>query len=133
MKMIQSFKEEWSGADGIERAYMVGGAFFLAAAVVGVFLPIVPQVPFAILSAFLFSKGSPKIHRWIRKNKHLGQPVKDWEDHRVVRTKLKIFSTVAMLGGGAFGHWKLESPLFWILDGLFLIAIIFLVTRKSQP
>ncbi len=112
---------------------MVGGGLFLAAAIVGIFLPIVPQVPFAIIAAYMFSKGSPKLHRRIRRNKYLGPPVKDWEDHRVLRPKLKLFSTLAMIGGAAIGHWKVKAPWFWVLDGIFLLAIIFVLTRKSKP
>ncbi len=112
---------------------MLLGGIFLIAAIVGVFIPIVPQIPFAIISAFFFSKGSPKFHAWIRKNKHLGPPVKDWEDHRVLRPKLKIISTIAMIGGAAIGHWKLNTPWPWILDAIFALSIVFVLTRKSKP
>lgn len=112
---------------------MVLGGFFLIAAIVGVFVPILPQVPFAIIAAFFFSKGSEQIHQWIRKSKFFGKPVIDWEDHRVIRTKLKVFSTLAMLGGAAFGHYKLGVPKAYILDGVFLLSIFFVLTRRSKP
>lgn len=111
-----------------------GGCVALGLAVVGVFLPVVPQVPFAILAAFLFSKSSPKLHKWIRKNKYLGPPVKDWEDHRVVRPKLKIFSSIAMAAGAGIGHFTLDKLGFAIgLDVLFAAAIVFVLTRRSKP
>ncbi len=133
MNPFKKFVSEWKKQDTKHRLFMIGGGIFLMAAIVGVFIPVVPQIPFAIVSAYLFSKGSPALHTWIRKNKHMGPPVKDWEDHRVVRTKLKIISTLAMIGGAAIGHWKLHSPWFWILDGLFALAIVFVLTRKSKP
>lgn len=131
--MWKSFMQEWKGKSAQERLFMVLGGFFLIAAIVGVFLPIVPQVPFAIISAFFFSKGSKKIHAWIRKNKYLGKPVSDWEDHRVLRPKLKVISTVAMIGGAVIGHYKLSLTLALILDGVFLLSILFVLTRKSKP
>lgn len=111
---------------------MAAGALALVLAAIGLALPIVPQVPFAVLAAWLFSKGNPRLHRWIRSHKHLGPPVKDWEDHRIVRAKLKAFSTVAMLSGAALGHWRL--PLSWAiaLDVAFALSIGFLLTRKSR-
>jgi uncharacterized protein len=110
------------------------GCVALGLAVVGVFLPVVPQVPFAILAAYLFSKSSRKLHKWIRDNKYLGRPVKDWEDHRVVRPKLKIFSSLAMVGGAVLGHFTLDKLGFSIgLDVLFAAAIVFVLTRRSKP
>jgi uncharacterized membrane protein YbaN (DUF454 family) len=111
-----------------------GGSVALGLAVVGVFLPVVPQVPFAILAAFLFSKSSRKLHQWTRNNKYLGPPVKDWEDHRVVRPKLKIFSSLAMAAGAVMGHFALDELGFSIgLDVLFAAAIVFVLTRRSKP
>lgn len=131
--LIREFNTEWESSEGREKAYMIGGGISIALAIVGIFLPIVPQVPFAILAAILFSKGSPRIHKRIRENKHFGRPVRDWEDDRVVRPKLKAFSTVAMIAGAVMSHFKVEMPWVLIIDALFLAAIIFVVTRKSKP
>lgn len=130
---MKNLLKEWKAKKPKEKAFMAAGLVSLLLAIVGVFLPIVPQVPFAILSAYLFSKGSAKLHKWVRENKYFGKPVCDWEDHRVVRPKLKAFSTVAMIAGAAFGHFKL--PLGWAiaLDVVFLAAIIFVITRSSKP
>jgi len=110
------------------------GCVALGLAVVGVFLPVVPQVPFAILAAYLFSKSSRKLHKWIRHQKYLGPPVKDWEDHRVLRPKLKIFSSLAMAAGAVIGHFTLDNIGFAIaLDVVFAAAIAFVLTRRSKP
>ncbi len=102
-------------------------------AVVGIFLPVVPQVPFAIAAAYCFSKSSPQFHHWVRHNKHLGKPVTDWEDHRVVRPKLKAFSTAAMVVGAVIGHWILEKVEWAIaLDVIFAACIVFVLTRRSR-
>ncbi len=129
---MSRFLKEWKKKSPKEKIYMGAGIFSILLAIIGVFLPIVPQVPFAILSAFLFSRGSPKLHRWIRMNKYFGRPVRDWEDHRVIRPKLKIFSTLAMVSGAIFGHWKLSSPYPLILDAVFTLSILFLLSRKSN-
>jgi uncharacterized protein len=124
--------KEWKKNGPKEKVLMAGGAVSLLLALVGVFLPIVPQVPFAILSAFLFSKGSPRLHQWVRRHKYFGGPVKDWEDHRVVRPKLKAFSTLAMIGAAVFAHFKLLIHWAIALDIVFGAAIIFVLTRKSK-
>ena len=125
------FYDEWKEKNAKEKAYMVAGAFFLLLALVGVALPIVPQIPFAVISAALFSKGSEKFHQWVRENKFFGEPVRDWEDHRAVKPKVKAISTVMMLAGAGIGHYKFDLPWALALDGVFLICIIFVLTRKN--
>lgn len=125
--------KEWKTKGTRQKAFMFGGGIALLLAIAGIFVPLVPQVPFALLAAVLFSKGSRRMHEWVRTNKYLGQPVRNWEDHRVVRTRLKIISSIMMVGGAAIGHWQLEQEWAWILDAVFLGCIVFLVTRPSHP
>jgi uncharacterized protein len=131
-KMVEHFREEWKEKEPRQKLYMAAGALSLLLALGGIVLPIVPQVPFAILSAYFFSKGSKRIHEWIRENRFFGGPVKDWEDDRVVKPKLKIFSTIAMVAGAAFGHWKLDLEWALALDVAFAAAIVFVLTRRSK-
>lgn len=133
MNVIKHLASDWKKKDGKERTFMALGAIFLLAAVTGVFIPVLPQVPFAVIAAYLFSKGSPRIHKWIRDNRYFGKPVRDWEDHRVIRTRTKIFSTAAMTVGGAIAFFKFESPWTYIVPSLFVAAIVFVLTRKSKP
>jgi uncharacterized membrane protein YbaN (DUF454 family) len=131
-ELFRKFAEDWKTNDTKENSFLVAGAISLILAVIGIFLPIVPQVPFAILSAYLFSKGSPTLHKWVRKNKYFGKPVRDWEDQKAVAPKMKIISSVMMAAGAAIGHWKFEELTYaFILDGIFAAAILFVVTRKS--
>lgn len=130
---LKSFYMEWKIKQHHERFFMILGVLFLLLALVGVTLPIVPQIPFAIASAFFFSKGSQKIHLAIRHNKFIGKYVREWEDHRVIRPKTKIFSILAMAAGMYMAHLRL--PGFWpyFIDGIFLVCMIFVLTRKSAP
>lgn len=115
-----------------EKLMFLAGVVCLGLAIVGVFLPVVPQVPFAIASAFFFSKASPRLHKWIRKNKHLGPPVVDWEDNRVVRPKLKAFSTVAMIAGAVIAYFTVKLEFAIALSVVFVGCIIFVLTRNSR-
>lgn len=111
---------------------MVLGGFFLLAALVGVFIPIIPQVPFAIISAYFFSIGSPRIHLWMRHNKYFGTPVREWEDFRIIRPKMKIIATISMVVGAVLGHYKLDQNWAYALDVVFAVAIAFVLTRRSN-
>lgn len=131
---LKRFKEDWKDGTPREKGFMIAGAVALLLAIIGLFIPLVPQVPFAIGAAALFAHGSPGIHRWIRKNRHLGPPVKDWEDHRVLKPQLKAFSVTAMLLTAGIGHWKFEKIGIAIgMDVVLLAAIVFVLLQKSRP
>lgn len=44
--------------------YIVLGFLSFAVGSIGIILPILPTVPFYMLTAFFFAKGSPKFHNW---------------------------------------------------------------------
>jgi uncharacterized membrane protein YbaN (DUF454 family) len=118
-----------------KKIWLVFGWIFAALALVGVVLPIVPQIPFAVLAAFFFSKGSARLHRWILNNKHFGAPVRDWEMDQVVRKKTKVASITMMIVGATLAFFKLREDhptLAIVIPVLFFGAIIFVATRRSK-
>jgi uncharacterized membrane protein YbaN (DUF454 family) len=118
------------------RFWLVAGWVFLALAAVGLALPIIPQVPFAIVAAWCFSKGSRRMHLWMLRHKQLGPPIRDWENHRVVRPKLKAMSCVMMLVGGSLSfvkHHRDYPVANGVITAAFLASIVFVVTRRSRP
>jgi uncharacterized membrane protein YbaN (DUF454 family) len=120
---------------GGKPVYVILGSVFLAAAVVGVFLPIVPQVPFAVIAAFFFSKGSPRLHHWMLNNKHFGAPIRDWENGQVVRPRLKAFSVCAMIVGAGLAYYRYHADtpsVAYGIAGAFALASIFVLTRPSE-
>lgn len=122
---------EWTNKGTRPRLFMIAGIAALVLAAAGLLLPVVPQVPFAILAAYFFARGSRRLHRWVIDHRHLGPPVGDWENHRVLRPKLKIFSVLSMIAGGVIGHIKLDLDWAIALDVIFLLCIAFVLTRKS--
>lgn len=132
MLALKSFIVEWKIKSTNNRFYMALGALFLILALVGVLLPVVPQVPFAIISAYFFSKGSARIHLWMRHNKYFGKPVREWEDFRIIRPKMKFISTLSLIVGAIIAHNKFEAPWTYVLDSIFFICAVFVLTRRSD-
>ena len=101
--------------------------------VFGAFVPIIPTTPFMILAAFLFSKSSPKFHAWMLSLPIAGPAVREWGEHRVVRTRAKILCATMILVSLSLIWWKAEVPdAFKIILTIILVSVCtFVITRKS--
>ena len=78
------------------------GFLFLALAVLGVFLPILPGTPFLLLSAWFFARSSEKWHRILLEHELSGPMIRNWEQNRCITRRTKVVAIVTMLlAGGA--------------------------------
>lgn len=111
------------------------GYIFLGLAIVGTFLPVMPTVPFALVAAFCFKEGSPKVYKWIISFPKFGPAVQEWEEHKVIRTKNKILAISLMsIGiGTAVYNGPVEIELKGIMIFTGLCVAIYIATRNSKP
>jgi uncharacterized membrane protein YbaN (DUF454 family) len=61
----------------------------LGMAVVGIFLPVVPTVPFVLLAAWAAARSSPKLNAWLEAHPRMGPMIVDWRRGGVVRRGAK--------------------------------------------
>ena len=78
---------------------VVVGCLSLALGAIGAVLPILPTVPFLMLSAFCFAKSSEKLHSWFISTKLYKKNLESFVkgEGMTVKTKVKILSTVTIL------------------------------------
>lgn len=108
------------------------GILSIIAGFIGVFLPLLPTTPFALLAAFCFSKGSDTLHQWLLNTKMFGPLILDWEKHGVVRLPVKRLSTGMILL--LFGYTLIFVKVaFWIKITVALIGICVLTFIWSRP
>lgn len=110
------------------------GFMFIALAVLGVFLPLLPTTPFILVAAFLFSKSSDRWHQWLLANKLFGPILHSWESSRCIPyfAKMLSFSMIAVFGSISI----FTLPFLWLKISTFLLiayACYFIVNIKTCP
>ena len=103
---------------------------------VGIFLPILPTTPFALLAAYFFSKSSETLHNWLLNQKQLGPLIKDWERHGVIRLKAKWLATVMIIPLFSYSLFFVPVPT-WIksivaLSGICILAFIWTRPHEAE-
>jgi uncharacterized membrane protein YbaN (DUF454 family) len=76
--------------------WLLLGLITLALALLGVFLPLLPTVPFLLLSAFFFARSSEKLHSWLINHPTFGTMIKEWHEKGAINQKAKIFATISI-------------------------------------
>lgn len=119
----------------IRTLFVIAGWMSLGLGLIGAFLPILPTTPLVILAAYFFSKGSTRLHQWLVTRPHLGNMIVEWEQHRVIRMRAKIMSTVVIIPLFAytlgFVQVHLAIKVIVALTGVAVLAFIW--TRASLP
>ncbi len=94
--------------------WLLGGWLALVIGLIGIFLPLLPTAPFVLLAAWCFSRGSPRLERWLLEHPRLGPIVRDWREHRAVPLPAKQFATVMMTISSVGALFLLPMPWSWL-------------------
>ena len=104
----------------------------------GIVLPLLPTVPFYLLAAFCFAKGSERIHRWFAATKLYQKYVVPFNDGNGMTWQAKLKTMVLVTGVMSFsGCFPLDNHMgLMMLGGAWLlqcVAMLFFVkTRKRE-
>ncbi len=63
---------------------------------VGLVVPGMPTTVFLLVALWAFSKSSERFRIWLYDHKHLGPPIRDWHEHRVIPARAKIVALAMM-------------------------------------
>lgn len=85
----------------------------LALGLVGLLLPVVPTVPFVLLSAWAAGKGWPSFERWLLQHPRFGPPVRQWRERGAVPRRAKWISTL-MMAASAVGLQFAPGVPLWL-------------------
>ena len=79
------------------------GIVAAALGLVGLALPVMPTVPFMIVAAFAFGRGSPRLRRWTIEHPTFGPPVRRWEEDGAISRRHKAYAVIGMAGSMGLG------------------------------
>jgi len=103
-------------------------------AFVGVWLPLVPTVPFLLVALWAFARGSPAARQWLFDHPRFGALLHDWHVHGAIPRRAKMLSIVAMAGSFAL-LWTTTALPAWALGlvALVFVAISAFVVSRPAP
>ena len=114
---------------------IVLGWLFVALALVGVVLPLVPTTPFLIVALALFSRSSPRFHQMLLDNPHFGPILKQWETDRTMSRPTKYKSTALIVVTFTISILVLDGWIYHqlMLIGLAMVLLFFIWRIREVP
>ncbi len=112
------------------------GSISLALGVIGIFLPILPTVPFFLLTTFCYVRGSKKFATWFLNSKLYKKHVENFAKHRVMTLKneliLLLFVSTLLLTTLYFINNLTMSIVFTCLIFFKYLYFVFRITPISK-
>ena len=119
-----------------KKLYIAFGFLAVALAIVGVFIPGLPTVPFLLVALFCFERSFKKYHDMIMNNKYFGPVLQDYYSGKGLTSSVKIKAILFLSCGMIFSIYKIQNlharialAIVWL--GV-AIHIILLKTKKTK-
>lgn len=103
--------------------YIILGFIFLGLGCVGIILPVLPTVPFLLLTSFFFSRGSDRFNNWFRSTKIYQKYLENFIKRKVMTLhgEIILLSLVSLMLFIAM----------WTVDNIYMsVALVVLIMIK---
>ncbi len=101
---------------------LILGMIAVALGVLGIFLPVLPTVPFLLLAAACFTRSSERFYSWLIDHAHLGPMVQPYLDGEGLKRSTKVKAIALIWGSIAISIYLLGDKV-WVQGGLVLVAL----------
>jgi len=112
--------------------YVGLGFAFVGLAVLGVLLPVLPTTPFLIVASACFVRSSPRLNAWLLRSRVFGGLLRDWQQRRGVKRRVKFAAAGLLLLAVALSAWIGQFSWPW-MTVLIVLALIGLAVVLRLP
>ncbi len=96
--------------------YTMIGLLSVGLGIIGIFLPLLPTVPFMILAAFCFARANPVWERRLLDHPRFGPHIVAWRERGAISRRGKAMALLALAASAAVGlatlpGWHAYMPL----------------------
>lgn len=113
--------------------WTIAGLMCVGLALLGIPLPLLPTVPFLLLAAFCFARGSKRLHDWLTTHPRLGPPIEDWNQRGAIHIKAKLLATISVaLVFGTSLMFGVPTYVLAIQAVALGLVMVFIWTRPSE-
>jgi uncharacterized membrane protein YbaN (DUF454 family) len=115
------------------QVYVWIGLLCVGLGIAGILLPVVPGTVFLLLAAACFSKGSPRLHRWLTNHRHLGPPIRRWQSDGSIPLRIKVLATAMIAAGCVYPVFLSNTHAFFraALGAVILAGLVYIWSRPS--
>ena len=93
------------------------GIISLILGIIGIFLPLLPTVPFVLLSAYLFARSSTRLHYWIMNHKVYGEYIRSYNQDKSIPMQVKVVA-IGML------WFSMSISIFFVLKERWILQLL---------
>ncbi len=111
--------------------YVTVGLLSVALGTIGIFLPLLPTVPFILLAVFCFARSSERLHTWLTTHPWFAVAIADWQRERGIRKRIK--KRAMILSAASFLISITVAPFLWVKGLLFVMMVILLTCLWRLP
>lgn len=104
----------------------------LCLGLLGVVLPVLPTVPFLIVSAWAASQGWPAFEIWLLNHRLFGPPILQWRERGAVPRRAKWASSI-MMGCTAVGMQFFTQIPLWLRLGVPAVMLAVAIWLWLRP
>ena len=118
----------------LRHLWTLGGFLSFGLGAIGVFLPLLPTVPFMLLAAFCFARGSESFHRWLVHHPRFGPAIRDWRAHGAISRQAKRAAVLAVaLTFGLPVLLGVPARALALQAAVLACVLLFILTRPDGP
>lgn len=112
--------------------YIVLGFVSLGLGVIGIVLPILPTVPFFLLTSWLFYRSSEKNYHWLMNHPLFGPRLRQYKRYQAIPRGAKLYGILVLWSSLLLSIWLVKKPVVsFVLPMIGLIVTRHILSIRS--